>query len=90
MRIGAVAALSDEIQPTQIVRYDKVRSVTLYANAAKGYGLGTTMVHETSILKKLLPAGYEMKFSGMAEKMTETVQEFTLVMVVAILLTYCC
>lgn len=88
MPVGAVTEVSDEVQPTQIVRYDKVRSVTLYANVAKGWGMGTTVAHETSILKKLLPAGYEMKFSGMAEKMAEAMQEFGLVIVVAILLTY--
>ena len=88
IQVGAVTKLSDRIQPTQIVRYDKVRSVTLYANVAKGYGMGTTIAHETSLLTKLLPSGYEMKLSGMAEKMGEAVREFGLVMVVAVLLTY--
>ena len=88
MPLNAVTKSSDKIQPTQIVRYDKVRSVTLYANVAKGYGMGTTVARETALLEALLPSGYVMKFSGMAEKMAEAVQEFGLVMLVAILLTY--
>jgi HAE1 family hydrophobic/amphiphilic exporter-1 len=88
MQLSAVTEQSDRIQPTQIVRYDKVRSVTLYANVAKDCGMGTTVAHETSILAKLLPAGYAMSFSGMAEKMAEAMQEFGLVIGVAVLLTY--
>lgn len=86
--IGAVAALHENLQPTQITRFDKSRSVSLYANAAKGYGMGTAMAAHTGILSKLMPAGYSMRFSGMAEKMQEAFTEFRLVTLIAILLTY--
>jgi len=86
--LGAVAALHETLQPTQITRFDKSRSVSLYANAAKGYGMGTAMVNQTGIFSKLLPAGYAIQFSGMAEKMQEAFAEFKLVTIVAILLTY--
>ncbi len=86
--ISAVADVADRLQPTQIIRFEKTRSVTLYANAAKGFGMGTAMAHEAGTLKKLLPAGYRMTFSGMAEKMAEAFTEFKLVTIVAILLTY--
>jgi multidrug efflux pump subunit AcrB len=36
--LSAVAETRDNLQPTMIMRYDKSRTVVLYANAAKGYG----------------------------------------------------
>ena len=86
--VGAVAGLHESLQPTQITRYEKSRSVSIYANAAKGYGLGTAMAKQQRVVSKLLPAGYTMAFSGMAEKMREAFAEFKLVTLVAILLTY--
>lgn len=86
--VGAVAREREHLQPTQITRFEKSRSVSLYANAAKGYGMGKAMANQQSVVAKLLPAGYAMRFSGMAEKMQEAFGEFKLVTVVAILLTY--
>ncbi|MBP5228030.1 MAG: efflux RND transporter permease subunit [Kiritimatiellae bacterium] len=86
--VGSVTERRDTLQPTQIVRHDKVRSVVLYANMARGYGMGTAMEHQAQIINTKLPAGYTLSFTGMVEMMVEAVREFKLVTVVAILLTY--
>lgn len=86
--VSAVAGMRENLQPTQITRFDKSRSASIYANAAKGYGMGTAMAKQQGVVSKLLPAGYAMRFTGMSEKMQEAFEEFKLVTVIAILLTY--
>ena len=86
--VGAVAEVSEGLQPTMIVRYDKLRTIVLYANAAKGYGMGTALDHQAKVIAKHLPAGYTTSVGGMAEKMEETFTEFSSVIVIAIVLTY--
>lgn len=86
--LAAVATLEDNLQPTMIMRYDKVRSAVLYANSAKGYGLGTALANEAKIIEANLPEGYTSRVGGMAEMMGETFEEFGTVTIVAIVLTY--
>ncbi|MEG1933130.1 MAG: efflux RND transporter permease subunit [Kiritimatiellia bacterium] len=86
--LGAVAEITDNLQPTMIMRYEKMRTVVLYANAAKGYGLGTALATEAKIIQENLPLGYTSVVGGMAEKMQETFEEFGSVSIIAIVLTY--
>lgn len=86
--VSAVAHAVDNLQPTMITRYDKLRTVVLYANAAKGYGMGTALAHQAEDIRDRLPAGYVTSVGGMAEKMEETFTEFSSVVVIAIVLTY--
>lgn len=86
--VDAVAQAVENLQPTMITRYDKLRTVVLYANAAKGYGMGTALAHQAEDIRRHLPAGYVTSVGGMAEKMEETFAEFSTVIPIAILLTY--
>lgn len=86
--LSAVAETRDNLQPTMIMRYDKSRTVVLYANAAKGYGLGTALANEAAAIEANLPSGYTSAVGGMAEMMGETFAEFGTVTLVAIVLTY--
>ena len=86
--LGAVAETQESLQPVQIVRREKRRDAIVYANNAAGYGLGTTLSRGLEIVRGRLPAGCEVKIGGIAEYMEEVFQEFGLVGVVAVLLTY--
>ncbi len=76
------------MKPVQIVRSMKRRAVTIYANNARGYGLGTTLAALRAAAGKHLPKGYDTTIGGTAEYMDETFGEFALVTSVAIVLTY--
>ena len=76
------------MKPVQIVRSMKRRAVTVYANNARGYGLGTTLGVLRAAAGEHLPPGYETTVGGTAEYMDETFGEFALVTSVAIILTY--
>ena len=86
--LGSVADMKEQLQPTQIIRAEKARTVIIYANAAKGYGLGTALKNQTTVIRDLLPPGYTLQVGGMAEKMKETFSEFGLATLIAIILTY--
>lgn len=86
--LGSVASIEHTMQPVQILRSEKRRSVILYANNAPGHGLGETIASALSIVKSKLPRGYATVMGGIAEYMEEAFDEFGLVTVVAIALTY--
>ena len=86
--LGSVAEMAERVQPTQIIRTEKSRSIILYSNNAKGYGLGTALQNQEAVVRKLLPPGYTLQVGGMAEKMGEAFSEFGLATLIAILLTY--
>ncbi|HNX33543.1 MAG TPA: efflux RND transporter permease subunit [Kiritimatiellia bacterium] len=86
--LGSVADMHEQLQPTQIVRAEKARTIIVYSNNAKGYGLGTALKNQEAVIRKLLPSGYTLQVGGMAEKMGETFSEFGLATLIAIILTY--
>ena len=86
--LPALAKETPTMKPVQIVRSMKRRAVTIYANNARGYGLGTTLAALRAAAGKHLPKGYDTTIGGTAEYMDETFGEFALVTSVAIVLTY--
>ena len=86
--LDSVARKERVMKPVQIVRSMKRRAVTVYANNARGYGLGTTLGVLRAAAGKHLPPSYETTVGGTAEYMDETFGEFALVTSVAIILTY--
>ena len=86
--LDSVARKERVMKPVQIVRSMKRRAVTVYANNARGYGLGTTLGVLRAAAGKHLPPGCETTVGGTAEYMDETFGEFALVTSVAIILTY--
>lgn len=85
--LDSVATSRRVLKPVQIVRSMKRRAVTVYANNARGYGLGTTLAALREAASSL-PPGYGTTIGGTAEYMDETFGEFALVTSVAIILTY--
>ncbi|MBR2344216.1 MAG: efflux RND transporter permease subunit [Lentisphaeria bacterium] len=82
------AEISDESHPVVINRYDKVRTMWLFANTAPGMALGTVSDRIAQVAKESLPPGYSVRMSGSVEMMKETSREFVQVIILATLLTY--
>ena len=83
-----LARIEEEARPVVINRYDKVRTMWLYANTAPGHALGTVSKKIENTAKSVLPPGYNVRMSGSVEMMNETAKEFIRVIVLASLLTY--
>ncbi len=84
----ALAEISEDTRPVVINRYDKVRTMWLYANTAPGLALGTVSNTIGKMAQEALPPGYGVRMSGNVELMNETAMEFIQVIALAALLTY--
>lgn len=83
-----LAKIREEARPVVINRYDKVRTMWLYANTAPGQALGTVSKAIERTVEEVLPPGYNVRMSGNVEMMNETSREFIRVIILASLLTY--
>ncbi len=83
-----LARITEDTRPVVINRYDKVRTMWLFANTAPGQALGTVSNAIGNLARSVLPPGYGVRMSGNVEYMNETAQEFVQVIILASLLTY--
>lgn len=82
------ASITEESHPVVINRYDKVRTMWLFANTAPGMALGNVSKKIGEVAQSVLPPGYGVRMSGSVEMMNETAREFLQVIILATLLTY--
>ena len=83
-----LSKISEDTRPVVINRYDKVRTMWLFANTSPGQALGDVSAAIRKLAQDALPPGYGVKMSGSVEYMNETAREFIQVMILAALLTY--
>ena len=83
-----LANITEDTRPVIINRYDKVRTMWLFANTAPGKALGEVSKAIGDTAREALPPGYGVRMSGNVEMMNETAREFIQVIVLAALLTY--
>ncbi|MBN1505051.1 MAG: efflux RND transporter permease subunit, partial [Candidatus Eisenbacteria bacterium] len=86
--VAELATVSYDEGPTQIVRKNRQRMVTVSANIGRGTlgGLVSQIRQKTDQLD--LPAGYRIYFGGMAEVMEESFGSLFQALILAVVLTY--
>ena len=82
-----LADITEDTRPVLINRYDKVRTMWLYANTAPGMALGPVSDAIGQMAREALPPGYGVRMSGSVEMMKETAREFWSVIALAAVLT---
>ncbi|UCF79439.1 MAG: efflux RND transporter permease subunit [Candidatus Eiseniibacteriota bacterium] len=86
--LGELASIHYDEGPTQIVRKDRERMITVSANIARGT-LGQMVGQIRGKTDELdVPPGYGVQFSGMAEIMAESFASLFQALILAIILTY--
>lgn len=88
LHLSALGRIEPGVAPARIVRSNQRRIVKLMADPAGGAALGSVVDRVRAAIGPLLPAGYDLQFTGMVERMNESNEEFKTVMLVALLLTY--
>jgi HAE1 family hydrophobic/amphiphilic exporter-1 len=73
--------------PSKITRADRQRSVTIYGNL-QGRELGPAMADARALAARILPEGVTLGFSGEAEELRESVSQFGLMILLAVLVIY--
>jgi HAE1 family hydrophobic/amphiphilic exporter-1 len=83
-----LAVLKDTMGPTQILRKDRQRSITVDANVA-GITVGEVYREIDSLLKEVpLPAGYRFSYSGEIQSIQDNFGDLNFALGLAILLTF--
>jgi HAE1 family hydrophobic/amphiphilic exporter-1 len=91
---GQVVRLSDvvqsEVQPAlfAITRYNRERSISVFANPAKGKSQGEGLEAVKKIAADVLPDGYHIEFSGNSQLFKESFQSLLFVLVLGIFVAY--
>jgi HAE1 family hydrophobic/amphiphilic exporter-1 len=83
-----LAEITEEARPVIINRYDKMRTMWIFANTAPGMALGDVSNQIGNTARSILPPGYNIRMSGNVEMMNEAIREFKEVIILAALLTY--
>lgn len=83
-----VAEIEEDTRPVVVNRYDKIRTMWIYANTAPGAALGPVSSTISAMALDALPPGYNVRMSGSVEMMNETAAEFLDVILLAALMTY--
>jgi HAE1 family hydrophobic/amphiphilic exporter-1 len=87
--LETVADVVDARSMVQIFRSDKVRTVKVLGDIKPGATMSTVIddINKTIAEKQLLPVGYSLKGSGMAEMMDEALADFSEAILLACFLT---
>jgi HAE1 family hydrophobic/amphiphilic exporter-1 len=76
------------VGPDIINRFDRLRSITIYADLKKGKTLAEAINDTEKIVSETVPEGYSVQFSGQAETMAETRGSFIFAFILTIIITY--
>ena len=91
---GQVIPLSDvvksEIKPAlfAVTRYNRERSITVYANPAKGKSQGEALDAVNKISKEALPEGYHIIMAGNAQLFADSFKSLGFVLLLGIFVAY--
>ncbi len=88
IRLSNVVQVAESVGPDIINRYERLRSITIYANLEGEKTLGDAVEDSRAIVKETVPQGYDSEFSGQAETMAETRNAFVFAFFLTVLITY--
>jgi len=71
-----------------VTRYNRQRSITLYANPARGKSQGEALGAVTEIAKEILPEGYDIVMAGNAQLFAESFKSLGFVLLLGIFVAY--
>lgn len=89
VKIANLAALSEELGPSQIDRYNRQRKVTVVANLLASLPLGQAVEQIQEFVRELdLPPTYTADFTGRAKVLAETMRGFAIAFALSLIFMY--
>ncbi len=88
IRLSNIVEITEEVGPDIINRFDRLRSITIYADLEQGKNLGQAIEDTQKIVATTVPQDYTVQFSGQAETMSETRGSFIFAFLLTIVITY--
>jgi HAE1 family hydrophobic/amphiphilic exporter-1 len=86
--LNSLAKLSSDVGPQSIPHSGQLPSVTVSFNVKTGTSLGTAVDKVTALSKQVLPANVTASFSGNAQAFQTSLQNLTMLLIVAIGVVY--
>ena len=86
--LSSLAKLSPDVGPQSIPHSGQLPSVTVSFNVKTGVSLGTAVDKVTALSKEVLPANVTASFSGNAQAFQASLQNLTMLLIVAIGVVY--
>lgn len=86
--LSRVVKIEERTTAPTITRENRVRSITLTANPAKGVAQDKAMAEAEAIAKKVLPEGYFVAVSGSSEEMQKSFMSLVFALIMGILVAY--
>ncbi|HAR43955.1 MAG TPA: AcrB/AcrD/AcrF family protein [Bdellovibrionales bacterium] len=88
VQLSEVVKIEERASLQQIIRYDRERAITVFANVKNGQSQAKALEAVQTIGKKILPEGYRVVMSGSAETMKQSFTDLTTALVLGILVAY--
>jgi hydrophobe/amphiphile efflux-1 (HAE1) family protein len=86
--LRAVAEIRVVTAPSQVIRYNNLRSVTINGGPAPGYSSGQAMAAMEALAKTTLPAGYGFQWTGTAFQEKAASGQTGFILALALLFAY--
>jgi multidrug efflux pump subunit AcrB len=86
--LRAVAEIRLVTAPSQVIRYNNLRSVTIIGGPAPGFSSGQAMAAMEALAKTALPAGYGYQWTGTAFQEKAAAGQTGAILVLALLFAY--
>ena len=88
VRLAEVVKIEERASLQQIIRYDRERAISVFANVKNGQSQAKALEMVQSIGKKVLPDGYRLVMSGSAETMKQSFNDLKIALILGILVAY--
>ncbi len=88
VRLSGMIRIEEGTAPSVINRYNRQRSVTIFANMEETKTLGSAIDDISRIAEDVLPEGYTTELGGRAEQFRESLEGMLLAFFLAVLITY--
>ena len=72
----------------QVTRYNRMRSIPIYANVEAGHAQKEALAAVEAICKEILPSGYSLRLTGSAQAFQETFRSLMVAVVLGIFVSY--
>ncbi|MBV6416374.1 MAG: Toluene efflux pump membrane transporter TtgB [Steroidobacteraceae bacterium] len=86
--LAALVHIEEMAGPTELKRFDRLRSITLSANLAPGYSLGEALDYIERVIHEEIPGGATINYDGESRELKQTGGRLWLTFGFALLIVY--
>lgn len=88
VKLDAVASINEDVGPTQLNHFDRVRSFTLTAGLAEGFTLGAALDSLNALAGEVLPRGSTTALAGESRELEESGTALYFAFILALIVVY--